>query len=580
MRVEMTYLDKPWLKSYKLGPYKLEESLAPYPMEPVFKALDDAAEKYPGQTAILFLGRSLRYSQLKTQVDKLAAALAGLGVKRGDRVCVFLPNCMEFILSDWAILKTGAAIVPTSVLRTDEGLIHEAGSSNSKVIICREEHLDRILGIKGQCDLEHVIVTSDEGYDVKSVSTPLPIGVYEFRKLLEEHDPTPPQVEIDPEEDLSELAFTGGATGVPKGVMITHYNRYCNIRQGLPWLLKPLLRGFAGKSSVLISIPLFHSAGHYMHQMAAYLGLRVILLPDPRDTDMLVEHIQKYRPFMIPAVPTQLMRIAQADLPKMNVFLWSGAAPLPIEVAQAIENKIGMPVSDGYGLTETGPMTHVNVSSFSKITGFMLKAKTGIGIPLPDTECKLVDPETGEETPSGEAGEIVVKGPQVMKGYWPDPGSGLTEDGWLHTGDIGLMDEDGYFQIVDRIKDMVNVSGMKVYTNEVDEVLYKHPGVLMAAAFGVPDPKIPGSERVKAVIQLRDEYKGKVTVEEIRDYCREYLAPYAVPKYVEFRSDMPLTVTEKVFKKALRDEAISKMKERDGTMKSHSMVHDPGDVGR
>lgn len=576
----MTYLGKPWLKSYKLGPYKLEKSLAPYPQEPVFKALDDAAEKYPGQTALLFLDRSLRYRQLKTRVDRLAAALAGLGVKKGDRVCVFLPNCMEFILSDWAILKTGAAIVPTSVLRTDEGIIHEAGSSNSKIIICREEHLDRVLGIKDQCDLEHIIVTSNGGYDIKEVSTPLPKGVYEFRKLLEENDPTPPQVEIDPKEDLCELAFTGGATGVPKGVMITHYNRYCNIRQGLPWLLKPMLRGFVGKSSVLISIPLFHTAGHYMHQTAAYLGLRVILLPDPRDTEVLVEHIKKYRPFMIPTVPTQLMRIAQADLGRMNVFLWSGAAPLPLEVAQAIEKKIGMPVSDGYGLTETSPMTHVNVSSFSKITGFMSKVKTGIGIPLPDTECKLVDPETGKEVPLYEAGEIVVRGPQIMKGYWPDPGLGLTEDGWLHTGDIGVMDEDGYFKIVDRIKDMVNVSGMKVYTNEVDEVLFRHPSVLMAAAFGVPDPKIPGSERVKAVIQLRDEYKGKVTVEEIRDYCREHLAPYAVPRYVEFRSDMPLTVTEKVFKKALRDEAIAKMKAKDGTMKSNSVVHNPGNLNR
>jgi len=562
-----SYLDKPWLKSYKLGPYKLEESLAPYPKEPVFKALDDAAQKYPGQTAILFLEKKLNYRNLKTQADKLAAALAGLGVKKGDRACLFLPNCMEFIVSDWAILKTGAAVVPTSILRTDEGLVHEAASSGSKVIICREEHLDRVLGIKDRCEFEHIIVTSTEGYDVEEVSGTLPKGVHEFRKLLEENEPAPPQVEIDPVEDLCELAFTGGATGVPKGVMITHHNRYCCILMGLPWMLKPLLGGLAGKASVFVSVPLFHSYAHYIEQAAAYLGLRIILMPDPRDTDMLVKYIQKYRPFMIPTVPTQLMRIAQAKVGKLNVIPMSGAAPLPLEIAEAIKKEFGMPVSEGYGLTETGPLSHYNLSGFSKITGFMPKEKTGLGIPAPDTECKLVDPETGEEVPFGEAGEIFVRGPQVMKGYWPEPGSGLTEDGWLRTGDIATMDEDGYFHMSDRTKDMVNVSGMKVYTTTVDEVLYRHPAVLMAAAFGVPDPQTPGSERVMAVIQLKDDYEEKVTVEEIRNFCKEHLAPYAVPKYVEFRDEMPLTVTEKLFKKELRDEAVAKMKER-GSMEN------------
>jgi long-chain acyl-CoA synthetase len=249
----------------------------------------------------------------------------------------------------------------------------------------------------------------------------------------------------------------------------------------------------------------------------------------------------------------------------MNVLPMSGSAPLPLEVAQAIKAKLGMPVSEGYGLTETSPLTHYNVSSFSKITGFMAKEKVGIGIPGPDTECMLLDPETGEEVPFGDAGEIVVRGPQIMKGYWPEPGSGLTEDGWLHTGDIGLMDEDGYFQVVDRAKDMVIISGLKVYSTYVDEVLYRHPAVLAAAAFGVPDPDIPGSERVMAVIQAKPDYKQRVTAEEIQGFCREHLAPYAVPKHVEFRDDMPLTVTEKIFKKALRDEAIARMREEGGT---------------
>jgi long-chain acyl-CoA synthetase len=233
-----------------------------------------------------------------------------------------------------------------------------------------------------------------------------------------------------------------------------------------------------------------------------------------------------------------------------------------MEVGQAIKNKIGMPVSQGYGLTETSPLTHFNVSSFAKITGFMAQEKYGIGIPAPDTECKLLDVESGEEVPFGDPGELVIRGPQIMKGYWPEPGSGLTEDGWLHTGDIAVMDEDGYFQIVDRTKDMVNISGFKVYTNTVDEVLYQHPSVLMAAAFGVPDPDIPGSERVMAVIQLKSEYRSQTSEDEIRDFCREHLPSYAIPKYIEFRTEMPLTVTEKVFKKVLRDEAISSFKKR------------------
>jgi len=370
----------------------------------------------------------------------------------------------------------------------------------------------------------------------------------------------PPEVEIDPDEDLCELAFTGGATGIPKGVMITHSNRYSCILQGIPWILKPLLRGFVGKASVLAAVPLFHSYGIYILLSAAHLGMRIILIPDPKDTDMIVERMLEFRPFVVPVVPTQLMRISAADLGRMNVLLMSGSAPLPEEVAEKIFKKIGMPVSEGYGLTETSSLTHYNVSAFSKITGFVPKLKKGIGIPAPDTECMLVDPETGTEVPFGEAGELIVRGPQIMKGYWPEPGSGLTEDGWLHTGDIGVMDDDGYFQIVDRIKDMVNVSGLKVYTTHVDDVLYKHPGVLMAAAFGIPNPKIPGSERVMAVIQLKEDYESQVTAKEIRDFCRQHLARYEVPRIVEFRDDMPLTVTEKVFKKELRDEAIARMK--------------------
>ena len=557
----MSYSDKPWLKSYKIGPYPLDHSLAPYPELPLYQVLDQAAEKYPTQTAILFQGRTLKYHQFKSQVDRLAAALVGLGLGKGERVCIFLPNCIEFLVGYWAVIKAGGVVVPTSVLRTDEGLLHEVGSSGSRMVICREESLERVLAIREMTQVEWIIVASEAGYDLQGVSSALPPHTRDFRQLLNGEAKEPPQIEINPQQDLCELAFTGGATGVPKGVMLSHSNRNSVILQGLPWFMKPMLQGIAGKASVLLAISLFHTMGNYIQLSAVYLGMRIVLLPDPRDTQEIARHIQETRPFLIPGVPTQFMRLAETGLRRVNTMLFSGAAPLPLEVAAEIKRKTGMPISEGYGLTETSATTHINLSAFSRIFGFMAREKHGIGLPTPDTECKLVDPQSGQEVPFGEPGEIVLRGPQMMRGYWPEVGSGLAPGGWLSTGDIAVMDEDGYFQLVDRIKDMVNVSGMKVYTTEVDEVLFKHPGVLMAAAFGVPDPDIPGSERVIAAVQLKDEQQGQVSAQEIKDFCRQHLPPYAVPMYVEFRQEMPLTVTEKVFKKALREEAISRMKE-------------------
>ena len=556
----MNYSDKPWLKSYKLGPYKLRKSLEPYPNEPVFKALDDAAKKFPAQTAVQFDGNKIKYHELKKLTDKLANGLIGLGVKKGDRIGLFLPNCIEFVLSDWGIIKSGGVLVPISVLRSDEGLKHEIGSSRSRVIICSEDQLDRVLAIREETELETILLTPENGYDTPLQKKSLPPGVFNFIDVLKNGSDNPPQVVIDPLQDLCELGFTGGATGVPKGVMVTHANRLSCIMQGLPWLMEPMLRGIEGKSSVLVAVPLFHTYGHYVYQSAAYLGMRAIIMPDPRNIDELVDTIRELRPFLITGVPTQFMQVAQKELPRLNSLFLSGSAPLPEEVAKSVHKKTGVPISEGYGLTETSTVASMNVSAFSKITGFMQETKYGIGIPTPDTEFCLTDPENGKPVPLGEPGEILIRGPQVMKGYWPVDGSGLTDDGWLHTGDIGVMDEDGYMQLVDRIKDMVNISGMKVYTTEVDEVLFSHPAVVMAASFGIPDPKIPGSERVMAVVQLKKDQKGSISEAEMRDFCKANLPPYAVPTIIEFRDELPLTVTEKVFKKALKDEMLAKIK--------------------
>lgn len=558
-----SYADKPWLKSYKLGPFKLKKTIE-YPNKPLFAILDEATAQFPGKDVYHYLGRRMKYHELKRQSDALANALANLGVKKGDRVIVFLPTCPQFIISDFAILKAGAVLVPCSPILKAPELKHQAQESGTETIICLNTHLKLINSIKAETQIKNIIITSLEDYspsesqEIKDIT-----GTYPLRKLILDHEPEAPNVDIDPKEDLAILAFTGGSTGVPKGVMLTHFQRLTNILQGLPWMMSPIPT-YRGSASSMLAIPIFHAMGHYLMQSSIYWGLRIFLIPDPRDTESIVRVMNEYRPFLLFMVPTQLLKLAQPEIKirRMPVMVMSGAAPLPAEVARKLEEKIKMPISEGYGLTETGPVTHINISVFSKVTRFASSTRPGVGLPVPDTEVKLVDPVTGEEVPFGEVGEIWVKGPQLMKGYWPDAGSGLEDGGWLKTGDLGKMDDDGYFHVVDRIKDMINVSGMKVYSIEVDGVLFRHPAVEGAVTIGIPDPERPGSERIKAFIRLRENSKGKVSEQGIIDYCKENLAAYAVPKTIEFRDDLPLTVTEKIFKRALREEEIEKMKER------------------
>lgn len=560
MNSKIVYADKPWLKSYFIGPYKLPKTLEPYPKISVYKFLEDSATKFPNQTACIYLDKQMTYAELKLKVDKLATALADLGVKKGDRVATILPNSVQFIISDYAIMRLGAVHVPVSVAHKTPDLLYEIGESGAHTVICSYARLELVNMVKDETRIRNIIFTHVPVYpdystsDVKEVN-----GAYYLEDLIEKYEPNPPEVEINPMEDLALLPFTGGTTGVPKGVMLTHYNLTTNALQVL-WMLRPLEIALKGKASILICVPLFHQFGHGILHTSIAWALRTILV-DPRDIDKIVELIKKYRPFMVVGVPTHFMLLLNKGLPRMPIFLYSGAAPLPPEVAEKIEEKIGVPMGEGYGLTEASQTTHLNLSAFSKVTGFMTKVKRSIGVPVPDTEAKIVDPDTGKEVPIGETGELYIRGPQIMKGYWPNPGSGL-KDGWLATGDIAKMDEDGYFYIVDRIKDMINVSGMKVYSRVVEDILHEHPAVALAGVIGVPDPERPGSERVKAFIILKPEYDGKVTAEEIINYCKEKLPSYAVPKSVEFRKELPLTHVMKVFKRKLREEEMAKMTEK------------------
>jgi len=536
--------DKPWLKNYKLGPYNLKKTLEPYPKAPIHQLLEDSARAYPGQIAVEYLGRKIKYSELKIE---------------GDRLVTVLPNCPQFIMTDFAVSKAGGAMIPCSTYHTVRDLEYEISQSGAETVVCSTAALSLIQSIKDKTKLRNIIVTSPMDYSLEEPELTEVLGAIQFKRLVSEHEPKPPQVEIDPVQDMAYLAFTGGATGVPKGVMITHYNRSCNVRQTM-WALEPLWPGIRGKAAAEVVIPLFHAYGHLGMQVSIALGLRILLVSDPRNIRQVISLMQEHRPLLIYTVPTQLMRLARKKIGRLPVMLFSGAAPLPRGVFDAIKADIQMPLTEGSGLTECGPVTHVNLSCFSKITGIVTKEILGVGVPVPDTEAKIVDLNTGEELGAGESGEILIRGPQTMKGYWPKPGSGL-DDGWLHTGDIGRMDESGYFVLEDRIKDMANVGGIKVYTTEVDEVLFKCPGVAVAAAVGIPDRRHEGSEVIKAFITPREESRNTLSAEDIIAYCRDRLPEHAVPRFVEFRDELPLTVTEKIFKRLLREEEIKRMKE-------------------
>lgn len=555
--------EKPWLESYKLGPFKLAKSMKPYPEVPLFSFLDETAAKHAKRPACMYLGRKITWGELKEHVDRLATAFSGLGVGKGDRVATILPTSPQFIMTDYAIQKTAAVHVPCSLLHKEHELIYEIGESGAETIVCLDGSLDLIQSIKPQSQLKRIIITSVADFSLKEPEPAKRPDTLRFLDIIKEAAPDPPQVLINPLEDLAVLAFTGGSTGTPKGVMLTHYNLTTNTIQSLPWAMSPLEQGIKGKASILITLPTFHIYGHWCTRAAGYWGLQMLLNPDPRDYETVVRFLKDYRPFMASFVPTQYMKLVEKKIGRTNTSFTSGAAPLPAEVAKAFKKETGMPITEAYGLTETSPVTHFNLSSFAKVTGFMPFEKSeSIGVPIVDTDAKIVDTETGKEVGVGEVGELYLRGPQVMKGYWPVPGSGL-KDGWLPTGDLCKADKDGYFFLVDRDKDMINVSGFKVYSTTVDSVLFEHPDVSQAVTIGLPDPERPGSERIKAFVVLKEDSKAKVTEEDIIDFCKQKLSAYAVPKFVEFRQSLPLTVTEKLFKKHLRDEEIKKMNKDD-----------------
>ena len=535
-----------------------------YPEVPLTRFLDDSARQFPNAPALDFMGNRWSYAQLKQMVDKCAAALKGLGVAKGTAVGIILPNLPQNVVAYYATHRLGGIVVENNPLYTERELQHQLEDAGVEVLITLDQFYAKVKTIRPELPkLREVVVTNvfDGMKGLKAMLGPktskgkavlAPVAKTEpvkfWKDILKGARGPVQQAPIDPKKDLALLQYTGGTTGVSKGVMLTHHNLVTNAWQNRLWLsdIQP------GKEVVICALPLFHSYGQTVCMNVGVLGAgMLVLVANPRDIGALLKEIDRTRPTLFPGVPTLYVNLlAHPDLKNYKLdsirACISGAAPLPVEVQQQWEQVTGGKLVEGYGLSETSPSSHAN-----PVYG---KRKIGtIGLPLPDTDCKLVDvDDPSKEISAPGPGELCIKGPQVMQGYWnrPEETHDVLRDGWLYTGDIAEVDEEGYFKIVDRKKDMIIVGGFNVYPRDVEEVLYQHPKILEAAVVGLRSAK--SGETVKAYIVLK---KGETSTEdEMEAFCRERLTAYKVPKAFEFRDDLPKTMVGKVLRRALVEE--------------------------
>ncbi|MGQ9538378.1 MAG: long-chain-fatty-acid--CoA ligase [Candidatus Bathycorpusculaceae bacterium] len=555
--------EKPW---YKLWPTNVRKSID-YPEVPLFEFLRSAAQKYPDKTAIVYFDRELTYKELDVLSDKFATALADFGVKKGDKVAIFLPNVPQFIISYYGALKAGAIVTAISPLYKEREVEHQLNDSEAETMVVLDLLYPIVEKVWEKTRLRNVIVTGLKDYMPKfkailgSLLKKIPSrkveprpNVYFFTELMAKYEAKPPKVEINPKEDLAALQYTGGTTGIAKGAMLTHMNLVSNAVMCNEWL-----QANQGEETVLAVLPLFHIYGMTTGMNTPiYFAGRIVLLPR-FDPVSVFQVIQKYRVTVFCGAPTMYaMLLAHPDLKKYDCtsikFCISGAAPLPPEVQKRFMEVTGGVLVEGYGLTESSPVTHCN-----PLDKTMKTVKVGsIGIPWPDTDAKIVDIETGEkELSPGEIGELIVKGPQVMKGYWkmPEETADVLRNGWLYTGDIGKMDEDGYFYITDRKKDLIKYKGYSVYPRELEDVLYEHPAVKLCGVIGKPDPV--SGEIPKAFVVLKEGMAA--TEEELMKFVNEKVAPYKAIRELEIRKELPLSAVGKVLRRVLREEELKKM---------------------
>ncbi len=543
-------MEKIWVKNYD---YFVPETIR-YPRIPLYQILELTCVKYDEQVATIFFDQKMTYGQLRDHVRRMATALKGMGVSKGDRVALMLPNSPQFIISYYGVLEAGGVVTNISPLHVEREIEYELNDSGSETIIYLDLFHSRIQAVQENTPLKRKIATSITDY----METPTQVmaekdqNTYFFREVIEDSTPDAPDIEINPQEDLAALQYTGGTTGIPKGVMLTHYNLLANAFQCAAWGKEFTERG---NDVYLDVIPFFHSYGQTVGMNTAILNAASMILIPQFEINMLLQAIQKHRPNFFPGVPTLYVAILNhPDALQYGVdrirLCNSGSAPLPLEVHRQFSRISGGIFCEGYGLSEASPVTHSNPIMGMKKIG-------SVGIPFPDTDAKIVDVDTGtEEMGIGEPGELLVRGPQVMKGYWnkPEETDLVLKDGWLFTGDICTMDEDGYFYVVDRKKDMIIAGGFNIYPREIDEVLFEHPKVQEAVAVGIPDEY--RGETVKAYIVLKPGMTA--TEEEIISFCRERLASYKAPRMVEFRDSLPKSLVGKVLRRILREEEIAR----------------------
>lgn len=571
-------MDKPWLSSYEKG----VPATLTYPAQTLPDLLATTVRTYPEKTATSFvlkymlggrftIGGKLTYQQLGEQIDRLATALYQLGVRKGDRVAVMLPNSPHYIMAFFAAMRIGAIIVNVNPTYTSRELQHQLTDSGAETIFLLNIFWPRLREVRSETPVKRVIVAhvfDTLGFPskllVKSSQKKTPEWVdvtpeqdiFFFSHLLEKYGPTPPRVNLA-SDDTALFQYTGGTTGLPKAAMLTHANLIANTLQ----INAFLPTGVPGGEKMMAAIPFFHVYGMTVAMLyGIFMGAEIIIVPNPRPIDNVMTVMQKERATLYPGVPAMYIGIvnhkdvASYDLRSIKACL-SGSAPLPMDVQEKFGELTGGRLVEGFGMTEISPVSHCNPVYGRRKAG-------SIGVPLPDTDAKIIDMETGAALPfDGEAqGELLVRGPQVMKGYWNRPeetAATINPEGWLSTGDICKVDPDGYFYIVDRKKDMIIASGFKVLPRDVEEVLFMHPKVMEAVVAGIPNPE-RGDDTVKAYIVPRPNETP--TAEEIKEFCKIHLAHYKIPREVEFRTELPKTMVGKVLRRVLIEEEKAKQK--------------------
>ncbi|MBF0226222.1 MAG: long-chain fatty acid--CoA ligase [Desulfobacterales bacterium] len=560
---ELNYENRPWTSNYGSGVPKNVD----FNQVTLSEYLEQSTEKFPDRKALIFQGYEITYKDLADMTDRFASCLQSFGVSKGDSVAILLPNTIQCVASYYAILKLGATVVMNNPLYSDRELNHQFNDSGAKVLITLDLLGNRMIDLRSKTKIKQIVYGSIGDYlpfpknilfkifgkkkklaaDVKADS-----NVYKWKDVIAKHSPLKEKEKVN-FDDIAMYQYTGGTTGVSKGAMLTHGNLSKQVQQLSSWF--PQFKD--SHETMLGALPFFHVFGLSVSMnLSIAAGWTNILVPKPQP-EPLMETISKFKPTFAPLVPTMFIGLlGHKDIDKVDLSCikgcFSGSAPLPLEVIKSFEEKTGAVIVEGFGMTESSPATHINPFSGGE------RKQGSIGIPLPDTFARIVSLTDGQtDVPVGEIGELIVKGPQVMKGYLNMPeesAKAISQDGWLYTGDIAKMDEEGYFFIVDRKKDMIISGGYNVYPRDIDEVLFQHPKIQEACAIGVPHPK--RGEAIKAFVVLKPGETA--TSDEIIEYCKTKLAAYKLPAEIEFRKELPKTNVGKVLRRELRTEEMKK----------------------